>query len=166
MPDEIALRIGARIRKARTANGWTRAELGTRTDLGNTRIANWERGNGRPDLPQARTLAEALGVQAAWILCVDDNTPRSAISAAFAPPPAPVVPLRWRLSEVMLSRGIRRTADLHRRLEATGLQVSYRQVVRLVEEPPEYVNLATLNALMSVLQCEVSDLLRRDPGQG
>lgn len=64
--------IGRRIRTARKQKGWSLAELAKATDgkLSQSRIGNYEQGTRMPGPQEANTLATALGVDAAWLMCL------------------------------------------------------------------------------------------------
>lgn len=67
--------IGRRIRDARNRKGWSQEELARETGwLKKSRIGNYEQGTRTPGPEEARALANPLGVSAAWILCVDDDS--------------------------------------------------------------------------------------------
>ena len=66
---------------------------------------------------------------------------------------------RWRLREVMASRGMFSTTDLRPLLAERGIDLSASQVYRLVVERPERLSLRTLMALLDVLGCQLSDLI-------
>lgn len=67
--------IGRRIRGARDRQGWSLEELANRTGwLKKSRISNYEQGTRTPGPEEAMALGKALGVSAAWILCVDDES--------------------------------------------------------------------------------------------
>lgn len=57
-----ARRIGARIRFCRTMTGLSRHELGTRIDLDQNRVRQYETGRRKPKPPLLKKLAAALGV--------------------------------------------------------------------------------------------------------
>lgn len=80
--------------------------------------------------------------------------------------PGCVGKIEWRLQVCMATAGVRFASDLHRRLvELLGADdaPSEAQVSRLVRTPPERVNLHTLAAFCTVLDCGVDDLLRYAP---
>lgn len=70
---------------------------------------------------------------------------------------------RWRLRELMASRGIFSTAALRPLLAQRGVMRSPSQVYRLVADKPERLNLRTLMALMDILDCQMSDLIEPVP---
>lgn len=64
--------IGRRIKKAREDAGLTLLELSKRVGhLKVSRISNYEQGRRTPGPDEAKALARALGVSAAYLLCVD-----------------------------------------------------------------------------------------------
>ena len=72
-------------------------------------------------------------------------------------------PLIWRLHTVMSERGIRTATELLRRLQPYGVEITSAQMSRIVAKMPARLNLSILEALMSALDCEASELLRRGP---
>lgn len=74
---DIKKEIGQRIKMAREKNGWSLSELAARTtSLQKSRIGNYEQGTRTPGPLEAKELAHALGVSAAYILCVDEELPQ------------------------------------------------------------------------------------------
>ncbi|RQP36500.1 helix-turn-helix domain-containing protein [Burkholderia ubonensis] len=74
--------------------------------------------------------------------------------------PIPKKQLTWQLDVMMAKRRIRTNVELHRRLRDIGYEISSAQLGRLVEQqPPPRLNTELLCALMTVLDCEVHDLL-------
>lgn len=72
---DLKKQIGLRIKAARENNGWSLAELAARTiSLQKSRIGNYEQGTRTPGPLEAKELARALGVSAAYVLCVDDES--------------------------------------------------------------------------------------------
>ena len=70
--------------------------------------------------------------------------------------------IEWRLQVCMAHAGVRFASELHRRLvEVLGEAApSEAHVSRLVRNPPERLNLITLDALCVVLSCGPADLLQ------
>lgn len=66
---------------------------------------------------------------------------------------------RWRLREVMATRGMFSTTDLRPLLAQRGIELSASQVWRLVVEKPDRLSLSTLMALIDALECQISDLI-------
>lgn len=74
--------------------------------------------------------------------------------------PIPKKRLTWQLDVMMAKRRIRTNVELHRRLRDIGYEISSAQLGRLVEQqPPQRLNTELLCALMTVLDCELQDLL-------
>lgn len=71
-------------------------------------------------------------------------------------------PLAWRLPIVMAERGIRTTAELFRRLEPYGLDITVQQLTRIVSQMPVRLNTQVLAVLTDALECSTDDLLRRE----
>jgi|AMWB02.1.fsa_nt_gi DNA-binding Xre family transcriptional regulator len=68
--------------------------------------------------------------------------------------------ISWRLDVAMVERKIRTVTELQRRLEAFGVSISTAQLGRIVNGRPQRINSDLLEALVNVLDCPVSDLLR------
>ncbi|MCX5239049.1 helix-turn-helix transcriptional regulator [Streptomyces prunicolor] len=66
---------------------------------------------------------------------------------------------RWRLREVMATRGMFSTTDLRPLLAERGIDLSPSQTYRLVVERPERLSLKTLMALLDILGCAMEDLI-------
>jgi len=66
---------------------------------------------------------------------------------------------RWRLREVMASRGLWSTTDLTPLLAERGIKLSSTQVYRLAVQTPERLSLRTLMALCDALECTSTDLI-------
>jgi DNA-binding Xre family transcriptional regulator len=66
---------------------------------------------------------------------------------------------RWRLRELMATRGMFATTDLHPHLADRGIEISAVQVYRLVAQVPERLNLTILAALCDILDCTPADLI-------
>ena len=66
---------------------------------------------------------------------------------------------RWRLREVMATRGLWSTTDLAPLLAERGIELSATQVYRLVVQSPERLSLRTLMALCDALDCTSTDLI-------
>lgn len=72
--------IGSRIKTAREKRGWSLAELEKQTGgrLSKSRIGNYEQGTRMPGPEEANLLASALGVDAAFLMCLQQQfTPQS-----------------------------------------------------------------------------------------
>jgi DNA-binding Xre family transcriptional regulator len=68
--------------------------------------------------------------------------------------------LEWRLNVVMSERRIKTITELKRRLDAIGVGISSAQLGRVVWERPQKINIELLEGLVTVLECEVSDILK------
>lgn len=66
---------------------------------------------------------------------------------------------RWRLREVMATRGLWSTTELAPLLVERGIVLSSTQVYRLVTQTPERLSLRILMALCDALECTTSDLI-------
>jgi DNA-binding Xre family transcriptional regulator len=66
---------------------------------------------------------------------------------------------RWRLRELMATRGMFSTTDLRPRLLERNIDLSPSQVYRLVVERPERLSLKVLMALMDILGCRMDELI-------
>ena len=75
------------------------------------------------------------------------------------------VELEWRLFPIMADRGYRTSIDLHRELHKHGVQISSVQLSRIVKGRPGRLNTQLLLALMVILECQATDLLRLEIGR-
>lgn len=66
---------------------------------------------------------------------------------------------RWRLRELMASRGLFATTQLSPLLAERGIELSASQVHRLVTGTPERLSLAVLSALCDILEVTPNDLI-------
>jgi DNA-binding Xre family transcriptional regulator len=66
---------------------------------------------------------------------------------------------RWRLRELMASRGLFATTQLSPLLAERGVELSASQVHRLVTGTPERLSLAVLAALCDILEVTPNDLI-------
>lgn len=73
---------------------------------------------------------------------------------------------RWRLREVMASRGMFSTTDIRQPLAERGIDLSPSQVYRLVVERPERLSLKALMALMDLLDCRMDELIEPVAARG
>lgn len=72
----------------------------------------------------------------------------------------PMKTLKWRARIVMAERGVRSVSELARKLETVGVKVSVAQLGRLIDGKSDLLNKEVIEAMMTVLDCELSDLLR------
>lgn len=77
--------------------------------------------------------------------------------------PDNMVQIEWRLLNMMAERRIRRVTELRKRLLAHGVEISSQQIGRLVNQFPERLNTNYLRGLLTVLDCDISDLIRVHP---
>jgi DNA-binding Xre family transcriptional regulator len=66
---------------------------------------------------------------------------------------------RWKLREVMATRGLFQITHLRPKLAERGIRLSDSQVYRLVTDKPERLNLKILMALLDILGCRMDDLI-------
>ena len=71
--------------------------------------------------------------------------------------------LHWHLHALMLRKGIRSTASLHRALKERGILISQVQLARTVKELPLRLNTHLLLSLCTVLDCTPGQLLSLEP---
>ena len=64
----IGKRVGQNIRVARTEAGLTQTELAERLGIHQESVSRWERGTVTPSVSQVFRIAEALGIDAAWLM--------------------------------------------------------------------------------------------------
>ena len=69
----IKEKIGQRISEVRNHRGYTLAELSEITGYSAGRLSNWERGTRTPGPEEAITLAQALKIVPAYLLCLVDD---------------------------------------------------------------------------------------------
>ena len=70
---------------------------------------------------------------------------------------------KWKLREVMATRGLFQTTHLRPELAERGIHLSDSQVYRLVTDKPERLNLKIFMALLDILGCRMDDLI--EPGR-
>lgn len=68
--------------------------------------------------------------------------------------------LEWRLNVVMSERRIKTITELKRRLGEIDVHISSAQLGRVVWECPQKINTELLAGLVTVLNCDVSDIIR------
>jgi transcriptional regulator with XRE-family HTH domain len=71
---DISTEIGRRIKAARKGKNWSQQDLSAHCQgMSKSRISNYEQGTRRPGVEEAKELASALGVSAAFLLCLEDD---------------------------------------------------------------------------------------------
>ena len=73
--------------------------------------------------------------------------------------------MRWNLRMKAAERGIWKSTELRRMLAAAGLEISTGKMSALWTGTPTSIRLDDLDVLCSVLDCEPTDLLIREPDQ-
>ncbi len=71
--------------------------------------------------------------------------------------------MRWNLRLAAAERGVWKSTDMRRRLSEAGLEISAGKMSGLWTGTPVTIRLEDLDIICSVLDCEVSDLLLREP---
>jgi putative transcriptional regulator len=71
--------------------------------------------------------------------------------------------MRWNLRMKAAERGIWKSTELRRRLAEAGLEISAGKMSALWTATPTTVRLDDLDVICSVLDCEPTDLLVREP---
>jgi DNA-binding Xre family transcriptional regulator len=71
--------------------------------------------------------------------------------------------MRWNLRLAAAERGVWKSTDMRRRLAEGGLEISAGKMSALWTGTPMTVRLEDLDIICSVLDCEVADLLIREP---
>lgn len=71
--------------------------------------------------------------------------------------------MRWNLRLAAAERGVWKSTDMRRRLAEAGLEISAGKMSALWTSTPVTIRLEDLDVICSVLDCEVSDLLLREP---
>lgn len=66
----------------------------------------------------------------------------------------------WRVRIMMAERNVRSVSELVRRLEEIGVSISIAQLGRLIDGKTQHWSQEVIEGLMTVLDCELSDLLR------
>jgi transcriptional regulator with XRE-family HTH domain len=75
---ELSARIAARVRSLRSDRAWSQPELARRSELSNAMVSMVERGERTPSLDALASLAEALEVDPATLLALDDDASQNA----------------------------------------------------------------------------------------
>lgn len=71
--------------------------------------------------------------------------------------------LTWRLRVMMAERNISSATELQRQLHDSGYEITSSQLTRTIKERPERISTDLLDHLLQILDCDISDLLRKDP---
>ena len=71
--------------------------------------------------------------------------------------------LSWRLRVMMAERNISTATELQRLLDKAGFNITSSQLTRIIKDRPDRISTDLLDHLLSVLNCDISDLLRSDP---
>lgn len=71
--------------------------------------------------------------------------------------------MRWNLRLAAAERGVWKSTDMRRRLAEAGLEISAGKMSALWTGTPTTIRLEDLDVICSVLDCEVTDLLHREP---
>lgn len=71
--------------------------------------------------------------------------------------------MRWNLRLAAAERGVWKSTDMRRRLAEAGLEISAGKMSALWTGTPTTIRLEDLDVICSVLDCEVTDLLLREP---
>lgn len=71
--------------------------------------------------------------------------------------------LSWRLRVLMAERNIATATELQRRLEKAGFNLTSTQVSRIIQKRPDRVSTDLLDCLLEVLNCDIGELLHREP---
>lgn len=71
--------------------------------------------------------------------------------------------LVWRLCILMVEREIRTAAELKRRLQEIGHEITRAHAARIVARMPQRISTDLLAALLTVLDCSAADLLMAAP---
>lgn len=75
---ELSARIAARVRTLRSDRDWSQPELARRSALSNAMVSMVERGERTPSLDALASLAEALEVDPATLLSLDEEASQNA----------------------------------------------------------------------------------------
>ena len=71
--------------------------------------------------------------------------------------------MRWNLRLTAAEHGIWKSTDMRRRLAEAGLEISAGKMSALWTGTPMTIRLEDLDVICSVLDCEVTDVLIREP---
>jgi putative transcriptional regulator len=71
--------------------------------------------------------------------------------------------MRWNLRLTAAERGVWKSTDMRRRLAEAGLEISAGKMSALWTGAPVTIRLEDLDVICSVLDCDVADLLIREP---
>lgn len=71
--------------------------------------------------------------------------------------------MRWNLRLAAAERGVWKSTDMRRQLAEAGLEISAGKMSALWTGTPVTIRLEDLDVICSVLNCEVADLLIREP---
>ncbi|MEU1601478.1 helix-turn-helix transcriptional regulator [Streptomyces sp. NPDC005708] len=71
--------------------------------------------------------------------------------------------MRWNLRMKAAERGIWKSTEMRRRLAEAGLEISAGKMSALWTSTPTTIRLDDLDIICTVLQCEPTDLLIREP---
>lgn len=71
--------------------------------------------------------------------------------------------MRWNLRLAAAERGVWKSTDMRRQLAEAGLEISAGKMSALWTSTPVTIRLEDLDIICSVLDCEVADLLIREP---
>jgi DNA-binding Xre family transcriptional regulator len=74
-----------------------------------------------------------------------------------------LVQIEWRLLQMMAERRIKQNTLLVQKLRDIGVDISTAQLGRLVDRFPDRLNTETLRGLLTVLDCDITDLMRVHP---
>lgn len=74
-----------------------------------------------------------------------------------------LVKIEWRLLNMMAERRIRTVTALRKLLLSHDIEISSQQMGRLVNQFPERLNTQYLRGLLTVLDCDITDLIRVHP---
>ncbi len=70
--------------------------------------------------------------------------------------------ITWRARVVMAERNIRSVSELVRQLESIGITISVAQLGRLIDGKTQHWNQQVIEGLMTILDCELTDLLHSE----
>ena len=66
----------------------------------------------------------------------------------------------WRVRVMMAERNVRSVSELVRQMEDIGVSISVAQLGRLIDGKTQHWSQEVIEGMMTVLDCELSDLLR------
>lgn len=93
-PTQLAIDAGIRLKASREALELTATKFAAQIGVSRSRLANWEAGTSKVDIPVLLTLKALYGLSLDWIFAADLSTMKPELAVKILekmPPPAPVL---------------------------------------------------------------------------